>query len=77
MAPKADARFPFWGRPHAVYVDHGPVARSQVLHQVMGYLDIEGQTHLPRGPEGRHPTARAKGKGERPFRTVKDMQETL
>jgi hypothetical protein len=60
-----------------LYLDNGPVARSQVLHQVMGYLDIEVQTHLPRGHDGRRTTARAKGKGERPFRTVKEMQETL
>ena len=77
MAPKADARFPFCGRPHALYLDNGPVARSQVFHQVMGYLDIEVQRHLPRGRDGRRTTARAKGKVERPFRTVKEMQETL
>jgi len=77
MAPKADARFPFCGRPHALYLDNGPVARSQVFHQVMGYLDIAVQTHLPRGHDGRRTTARAKGKVERPFRTVKEMQETL
>ena len=77
MAPKADARFPFCGRPHALYLDNGPVARSQVFHQVMGYLDIEVQTHLPRGHDGRRTTARAKGKVERPFRTVKEMHETL
>jgi hypothetical protein len=74
MAPKADARFPFCGRPHALYLDNGPVARSQVFHQVMGYLDIDVRTHLP---SGRRTTARAKGKVERPFRTVKEMQETL
>ncbi len=77
MAPKADARFPFCGRPHALYLDNGPVARSQVLHQVMGYLDIDVRTHVPRGHDGRRTTARAKGKVERPFRTVKEMQETL
>src|SRR5262249_40460380 len=70
-------RFPFCGRPHALYLDNGPVARSQVLHQVMGYLDIEVRTHLPKGHDGRRTTARAKGKVERPFRTVKEMQETL
>ena len=43
----------------------------------MGYLDIAVQTHLPRGQDGRRTTARAKGKVERPFRTVKEMQETL
>ncbi len=77
MAPKADARFPFCGRPHALYLDNGPVARSQVFHQVMGYLDIAVRTHLPSGHDGRRTTARAKGKVERPFRTVKEMQETL
>jgi hypothetical protein len=53
------------------------VAHSQVFQQVMGYLDIEVRTHLPRGHDGRRTTARAKGKVERPFRTVKEMQETL
>ena len=77
MAPKADARFPFCGRPHALYLDNGPVARSQVLHQVMGFLDIDVRTHVPRGHDGRRTTARAKGKVERPCRTVKEMQETL
>ena len=43
----------------------------------MGYLDIEVRTHLPSGHDGRRTTARAKGKVERPFRTVKEMQETL
>jgi hypothetical protein len=77
MAPKADARFPFCGRPHAFYLDNGPVARSQVLHQVMGSLDIEVRTHLPKGHDGRRTTVCAKGKVEWPFRTVKAMQETL
>jgi hypothetical protein len=77
MAPKTDERFPFSGRPLCLYTDNGPVARSQVFRQVMGYLDIEVRTHLPRGHDGRRTTARAKGKVERPFRTVKDMQETL
>jgi hypothetical protein len=77
MAPKADERFPFCGRPHTLYLDNGPVARSQVFHQVMDYLDIEVRTHLPRGHDGGRTTARAKGKVERPFRTVKAMHETL
>jgi hypothetical protein len=77
MAPKADARFPFAGRPSALYRDNGPVARSHVFRQVMRYLDIEVCTHLPRGHDGRRTTARAKGKVERPFRTVKEMHETL
>ena len=77
MAPKADARFPFAGRPAALSMDNGPVTRSHVFHQVMDYLGIEVQTHLPRGHDGRRTTARAKGKVERPFRTVKEAHETL
>ena len=77
MAPKADARCPFGGRPTYLYADNGPVTRSHVFHQVMDYLGIEVQTHVPRGHDGRRPTARAKGKVERPFRTVKEAHETL
>jgi hypothetical protein len=43
----------------------------------MRYLGVEVRTHLPQGRDGRRVTARAKGKVERPFRTVKEMQETL
>lgn len=77
MAPKADERFPFCGRPSSLDMDNGPVARSHVLHQVMGYLEVEVRTHLPRGHDGRRTTARAKGKVERPFRTVQEAHETL
>ena len=77
MAPKADERFPFGGRPASLYTDNGPVTRSHVFHQVMDYLGIEVKTHLPRGHDGRRTTARSKGKVERPFRTVKEAHETL
>jgi hypothetical protein len=77
MAPKADARFPFGGRPRPLYLDRGPVARSHVFQHVMGYLDIEFRPHLPSGHDGRRPTARSKGKVGRPFRTVKEAHETL
>src|SRR5215510_2087008 len=77
MAPKADERFPFGGRPRYLYLDNGPVARSHVFQQVMGYLDIEFRPHLPSGHDGRRTTARSKGKVERPFRTVKEAHETL
>ena len=53
------------------------MAHSHVFHQVMGYLDIEVRTHLPQGHDGRHTTARSKGKVKRPFRSVKEMHETL
>lgn len=60
-----------------LYMDSGPIAKSLVFHKVMGYLGIEVRTHMPRDSDGRRPTARSKGKVERPFRTVKEMHETL
>jgi hypothetical protein len=77
MAPKPQPDFPFQGRPRMLYMDNGPIARSGVFQQVLRYLDIELRTHLPRSQAPRHATARAKGKVERPFRTVKEMHETL
>jgi hypothetical protein len=41
------------------------------------HLDIDVRAHLPQGKDGRRVTARSKGKVERPFRTVKEMHETL
>ena len=40
-------------------------------------LGIAWQTHVPAGKDGTRVTARSKGKGERPFRTVKEAHETL
>lgn len=77
MAPKPVDHAPFQGIPRMIYMDNGPVARSHVFHQVMRYLDIEVRTHLPQDSDGRRTTARATGKVERPFRTVKEMHETL
>jgi hypothetical protein len=77
MAPKAIDDFPFQGIPAMLYMDNGPIARSHVFQQVMQYLGIAIQTHMPRGTDGRRVTARSKGKVERPFRTVKEMHETL
>jgi hypothetical protein len=77
MAPKSVEDFPFQGRPRMLYMDPGPIAKSLVFHKVMGYLGIEVRTHMPRDSDGRRPTARAKGKVERPFRSVKEMHETL
>ena len=62
MAPKALESFPFQGIPAMVYMDNGPIARSQVFQQVMRYLGVEVRTHMPRGHDGRRVTARAKGK---------------
>lgn len=77
MAPKADPAFPFQGRPKMIYLDNGPIAKSRVFQNVMLALGIEWQTHIPAGKDGTRTTARAKGKVERPFRTVKELHETL
>ena len=77
MSPKASENFPFQGIPQTLYMDNGPIARSQVFQKVMKYLGIEILTHLPEGKDGRRVTARSKGKVERPFRSVKEMYETL
>jgi hypothetical protein len=77
MAPKPDEGLPFRGRPLALYMDPGPVSRSAVFQRVMRLLEIEVITHQARGQDGRRTTARSKGKVERPFRTVKELHETL
>lgn len=68
---------PFRGRPRMLYLDNGPVAKSRVFRNVMQSLQIEWLTHVPAGKDGTRTTARAKGKVERPFRTVKEAHETL
>ena len=61
-----------------LYMDNGPIGKSLVFHRVMDYLGIEVRTaHAARTATGLRPTARAKGKVERPFRSVKEMHETL
>jgi hypothetical protein len=77
MAPKSGDDCPLQGRPRMLYMDNGPIAKSLVFNKVMGYLGIEVRTHMPKDSDGRRPTARAKGKVERPFRSVKEMHETL
>ncbi len=68
---------PLQGIPEYLYLDNGPVARSGVFRTVMDRLGVTIMTHMPAGKDGRRPTARAKGKVERPFRTVKEAHETL
>lgn len=77
MSAKANPNMSLQGIPQMIYMDNGPVARSQVFQKVMGYLSIDVRTHLPAGKDGQRVTARSKGKVERPFRTVKEMYETL
>lgn len=75
MAPKADS--PFEGTPENIQLDGGPVGKSSVFKRVMECLGITVTPHMPAGSDGRRTTARAKGKVERPFRTVKEAHETL
>lgn len=77
MAAKPEEDMPFQGIPEAIYMDNGPVTRSRVFQNVMACLGVKVMTHLPAGSDGRRTTARSKGKVERPFRTVKDVHETL
>jgi hypothetical protein len=77
MSAKKEENFPFQGIPQMLYMDNGPIARSGIFQKVMSYLGVEVRTHLPQGKDGRRVTARSKGKVERPFRTVKEMHETL
>ena len=77
MAPKESPDHPLQGIPKMIYQDNGPVSRSQIYQRVMRYLGVEVRTHMPAGSDGRRTTAQATGKVERPFRTVKEMHETL
>ena len=77
MAPKNVDGFPFQGIPGMIYTDNGPIAKSLVFQRVLEYMGIELRTHMPRNKDGRRNTARSKGKVERPFRTIKELHETL
>ncbi len=77
MSEKNIEGFPFKGIPKMIYTDNGPIARSQIFQRVLEYLGIDLRTHMPKGTDGRRTTARAKGKVERPFRTIKEVHETL
>ncbi len=63
---------PLQGIPEYLYPDNGPVARRGVFRTVMDRPGVTITTHMPAGKDGRRPTARAEGKVERPFRTVKE-----
>lgn len=77
MSAKPEGSTLLQGIPTTLYVDNGTVSKSAVFQRVMECLGIELIAHMPRGTDGRRTTARAKGKVERPFRTVKDAHETL
>lgn len=77
MAPKPEAELPFQGIPVTIYMDNGPVSRSKVFQSVMGSLGVRVLTHMPPSQVERRTAARSKGKVERPFRTIKEVHETL
>jgi hypothetical protein len=77
FAAKPEPELPFQGLPVTIYMDNGPVSRSRVFQSVMGSLGIRVLTHMPPKAGDRHTAARAKGKVERPFRTIKEVHETL
>jgi hypothetical protein len=77
MAVKTVDGFPFQGIPEMLYMDNGPIAKSQIFQRVMGLLGVQIRTHMPKNRNGRRTTARSKGKVERPFRTIKEVHETL
>ena len=77
MAPKPEAELPFQGIPTTIYMDNGPVSRSKVFQSVMGSLGVRVLTHMPPSQAERRTAARSKGKVERPFRTIKEVHETL
>ena len=77
MAPKDEDGLVLQGIPGMLYLDNGPVAKSGTFRRVMAQLGVTVQPHMPKGSDGRRVTARAKGKVERPFRTVKEAHETL
>ncbi len=77
MAPKPEAELPFQGIPATIYMDNGPVSRSKVFQSVMGSLGPRVLTHMPPSEAERRTPARSKGKVERPFRTIKEVHETL
>jgi predicted DNA-binding transcriptional regulator AlpA len=77
MTAKPDSPNPLHGIPRTLHLDNGPVAKSAIFKRVMESLDVEVIIHMPAGSDGKRTTARAKGKVERPFRTIKDAHETL
>jgi len=77
MSAKSHPGIILQGIPKTIYMDNGPVAKSNSFKRIMSHLNIEILTHLPDGKDGRRKTARSKGKVERSFRSTKDSLETL
>ena len=71
MSAKPEPELPIQGIPATLLMDNGPVSRSAVFQSVMGSLGVRVLTHSPPDPQERRTAARAMGKVERPFRTIK------
>ena len=61
--------------PDQLQIDGGQASKSAVFNRVMNCLGIEVIRHMPKGSDAHRTTARAKGKVERPFRTVKEAHQ--
>ncbi|MCB1615257.1 MAG: IS481 family transposase [Pseudomonadales bacterium] len=77
MSPKPYKGSPFCGIPKILLMDNGPVSKSLVFKRVMKLLGVEIRLNAPASKEKRKIAARAKGKVERPFRSIKESLETL
>lgn len=77
MFAKSIDGYLFRGIPKIIYMDNGPISKSRMFLRVMSCLGIQIMHHLPRDADEQKTAARGKGKVERPFRTVKDLYETL
>jgi hypothetical protein len=77
MFPKSIEGYLFRGIPKIIYMDNGPISKSRIFLRVMACLGIKVMHHLPRDAAENKTASRGKGKVERPFRTVKDVYETL
>ena len=53
MTAKAEQDNPLQGIPDALYLDNGPVGKSEVFKRVMESLGVEVLAHMPRGTDGR------------------------
>lgn len=77
MFAKSVNGYLFRGIPKIIYMDNGPISKSRIFLRVMSCLRITIMHHLPRDADKQKTSSRAKGKVERPFRTVKELHETL
>jgi hypothetical protein len=57
VAPKAEEGLLFQGIPEAIYMDNGPIKKSQVFQTVMDCFGVQLISHMPAGQDGRRTTA--------------------